>query len=150
MAENCVLPKISGRTSFPYKVFAFFEILPSAKITISIAVTFEAPWSFSFRMLGPDTFPPSPPQPWSSAPLVQLCRLSIHSWPIVLQSLICVNSCVPSNPHFSILCDWQWLMVIPLVVTLYPVLNAYLPVYPHDYLVMALPILSLDKFFCIQ
>ena len=63
----------------------------------------------------------------------------------VLQHFVCVDSHVPGNPHYFIFCNWQGLMVIPLVSKLYPILPAHPPVYPQDHLVMALPILSLGK-----
>ena len=39
MADNCGLPKISGRLNLPYQAFAFPEIVPSAPITMDITVT---------------------------------------------------------------------------------------------------------------
>ena len=38
---------------------------------------------------------------------------------LALAFFVDVDSHVPSDPHFSIFCDWQGLMVIPLVSTLY-------------------------------
>ena len=63
----------------------------------------------------------------------------------MFQNFVCVDSNVPGNPHFSIFCGWQGLMLIPLVIILYPILPAHLPVYPQGHLVVALPILSLGK-----
>ena len=75
---------------------------------------------------------------------VSLCTTS-NIWPIMFQHFVCVDSHVPGNPHFSIFCGWQGLMVISLVITLYPILPVHLPVYPQGHLVVTLPILSLSK-----
>ena len=64
----------------------------------------------------------------------------------MLQHFVCVDIRVPDNPHFSIFCDWQGLMVIPLVSTHYPILPAHLSVYPQGHHVVTLPIRSLVRF----
>ena len=61
----------------------------------------------------------------------------------MLQYLVCVDSHVPGDSHFSIFFNWQGLMVIPFVSTLYPIFPTHLPVYPQGHLVVALPILIL-------
>ena len=40
---NCTLPRRSGNSSWPNQVFAPFDMLPRASITIGILMTFEAP-----------------------------------------------------------------------------------------------------------
>ena len=63
----------------------------------------------------------------------------------MLQYLVCVDSHVSGDSHFSIFYNWQGLMVIPFVSTLYPIFPTHLPVYPQGHLVVALPILILAK-----
>ena len=38
MADNCALPKISGRLNLPFQAFAFPEIVPSAPIMMGIII----------------------------------------------------------------------------------------------------------------
>jgi len=38
MADDCALPKMSGRLNLPYHTFAFFEIVPSAFLVIIIII----------------------------------------------------------------------------------------------------------------
>ena len=44
MADNCALPKISGRLNLLYQAFAFTEIVPSAPNKMGITVTLVALW----------------------------------------------------------------------------------------------------------
>ena len=44
MADNCALPTMSGIFNFSCQDFAFFDIVPSAPMTIGITVTFDALW----------------------------------------------------------------------------------------------------------
>ena len=38
MADNCALPKISGRLNLPFQAFAFPEIVPSAPTMMGIII----------------------------------------------------------------------------------------------------------------
>ena len=38
MADNCALPKISGRLNLPFQAFAFPEIVPSAPVMMGIII----------------------------------------------------------------------------------------------------------------
>ena len=49
MADNCTLPKTSGRLNIPYQAFAFFKRVPSAPITVGIADTHGSVDSFNFE-----------------------------------------------------------------------------------------------------
>ena len=44
MADNCVLPTMSGMSNFPCQDMAFLETVPSVPITIGITVTLDALW----------------------------------------------------------------------------------------------------------
>ena len=44
MADNCALPKISGRLNVPYQAFAFTEMVLSAPNTMGINVTLVPLW----------------------------------------------------------------------------------------------------------
>ena len=165
MADNCTLPRRSGTSSLPNQVFAPSVMLPRAPFTIRIIMTFEARWivvisnasswyfsTFSFSVLV---------MFWSAGTTmslsVHLCvslyaldfwpMMHCNFWPIMLQHFVCEDSGVPGYPYFSIFCDWQGLMVIPLVSTPYPILPAHLPVYPQGHHVVTLPIRSLVSFF---
>ena len=41
MADNCKLPKISGRLNLPYQAFAFPKIVPSAPIKIDMLIAMK-------------------------------------------------------------------------------------------------------------
>ena len=45
MADNCTLPKMSGRLNLLNQAFAFFKIVPSAPIMMAITVNFGALWT---------------------------------------------------------------------------------------------------------
>ena len=64
------------------------------------------------------------------------------------QDLVCVDSHVPGNPHFSVFYNCQGLTDISSVSTIQAdpgVFPAHLPEYPQGQLVVALLILILDK-----
>ena len=132
-----MLPRKSGTSSLPDQVFEPFDVLPRAPITIGIVVTFEAPWIILISNASSWYF-----STFSSSVLMMLWSASTA---MSISAHFCVSLCtriisgrlcfshVLGNPHFSIFCSWQGLMVIPLVIRLDPILPAHLPVYPLSY-----------------
>ena len=136
MADDCVLPTMSGISNFLSQDLAFLETIPSVPITIGITVTLDALWillissAISWCL---STFSSSILMMfWSAGTAMSISvhscvsfRTRVISGRYVIQLLVCVNSHVPGDANVSILYDCQRLMVVLFIGTfyMYPILS---------------------------
>ena len=116
IADNCALPKKSGRLNFPYQAFAFLETVPSAPMTMGINITFGARSVNYFNITFPGDLLLSSWDilvSWHSyvkkCPFLCVFVHYSNIWLTACFGLLaeCVlDSHDPSYPYFSILCNW--------------------------------------------
>ena len=125
MADNYTLPRKSGTSSLPNQVFALFDMLPRELKSTNhdrYYCDFRGPMNPSdfqckflvllhLLLLSPGDVLVRWHRYVNTCPFLCIFMHKSNIWPIMLQHFVCVDSHVPSNPHFSIFCDWQGLMV---------------------------------------
>ena len=145
MVDNWTLPRRSGTFCLTNQVFAPFDMLKRAPITIGIIMTSEAPWTLLISNASSwyfSTFSSVLMMYW---PAGTAMSISVHFfafmhkgniYPIMLQHFVCMSQVILTSP-FSAIGQGSWLY--HLWVQLYPILPAHLPVYPQGHPVVTFP-----------
>ena len=120
LADNCTFPMQSGTPILRYQVFAHFDMLPRAPITISTRVTFGAPWLLQISNVCSWYF-----STFSSSVLVMHFWSAGTAMPITVH--LCVSLCtriISGRLYFStLLVSWAPACVDGHVLFLCPICN---------------------------